>query len=86
MPACNLPDKVQDGPVGTEVALVRKNHQLFVGLLTHALACGQTNVFNILFNEGLSQLCRSGKSQSHHECTHDEPVDLKLGYQPEIQR
>ena len=48
-----------------------------------ALACNQTKVFNVSFNNGASSLTRRGSATSHHQLTHDEAIDAALGYQPE---
>jgi hypothetical protein len=82
--ACTVPGKTDGTPIGNEVAMAAGNHKLFTGLLTHALACGQTQIINVAYNEGTSGLRKTGNSQSHHECTHEEPVDQELGYQPDV--
>jgi hypothetical protein len=48
-----------------------------------ALACNQTRVFNMNFNNGASSLTKAGSTISHHQLTHEEQIDPKLGYQPE---
>jgi hypothetical protein len=82
--ACTVPGKTAESPMGTEIATVKANHQLFAGLLAHAVACGQTRVINVAFADATSSLRKVGGTQTHHECTHEEPVDPKLGYQPEM--
>jgi hypothetical protein len=82
--ACTVPGKVDDSPVGTEIEIVKTNHRLFAGLLAHALACGQTNVVNVAFSDATSSLRRAGGTQTHHEFSHEEPVDAQLGYQPTL--
>ena len=52
-------------------------------LLVMALACDQTRVFNMMFNNGASSLTRIGSTITHHQLTHEEVLDPKLGYQPE---
>ena len=84
MEACKLPGKASDTSVGTDVEYVKSNHKLFAGLLANALACGQTRVINIALINANSSLRRAGATQTHHEYTHEEPVDPKLGYQPEM--
>ncbi len=83
--ACAVPQK----PVGellpsAEVTTMQTNHRLFVQLIANAMACGQTRVANIALTEGLSTLRRSGNAVIHHTHTHEEPVDPKLGYQPNV--
>lgn len=80
--ACSVPGKTGDTPVGTEIEIVRTNQKLFAGLLAHALACGQTNVVNSALTNPDSSLRRAGGTQTHHEFSHEEPVDAVLGYQP----
>jgi hypothetical protein len=82
--ACKVPGKVEETPTGTEIATVKANHKLFADLLAHTVACGQTRVINIAFGDATSSLRKVGGTQTHHECTHEEPVDPKLGYQPEM--
>ena len=62
---------------------VTENHEVMVRLLAVALACNQTKVFNVSFNNGASSLTRRGSATSHHQLTHDEAIDATLGYQPE---
>src|SRR6185312_13810298 len=47
-----------------------------------ALACDQTRVFNMMFNNGASSLTRIGSTVTHHQLTHEEALDNTLGYQP----
>jgi len=82
--ACTVPGKVDTTPTGTEITTVKTNHKLFAGLLAHAFACGQTRVVNVAYANANSSLRKAGASQTHHEYTHEEPVDPKLGYQPEM--
>lgn len=69
---------------GAEISNSTTNHKLFATILTHAVACGQTQVFNLVFNAAISTLRESGSSQQHHELTHEEPIDPKLGYQAKV--
>lgn len=80
--ACTVPGKVDETQIGTEIDIVKANHKLFAGLLAHALACGQTQVINVAFSDATSSLRRTGGTQTHHEYSHEEPVDAQLGYQP----
>jgi hypothetical protein len=79
--SCTVPGKVDESPVGTEIEIVKNNHKLFAGLLAHALACGQTQVVNVAFADATSSLRRAGGTQTHHEFSHEEPVDAVMGYQ-----
>jgi hypothetical protein len=82
--ACSVPGKVDESPIGTEIEIVKTNHRLFASLLAHALACGQTQVVNVAFADATSSLRRTGGTQTHHEFSHEEPVDAELGYQPTL--
>ncbi len=82
--ACSVPSAVEEARPSTEIETATINHALFTKLLTHALACGQTRVANVVFGDALSTLRKRGGTQTHHEYTHEEPVDQKLGYQPEV--
>jgi hypothetical protein len=83
--ACAVPQTpVGELPPNAEVTTMQTNHRLFVQLIASALACGQTRVANIALTEGLSTLRRSGDAVIHHTHTHEEPVDPKLGYQPNV--
>jgi hypothetical protein len=82
--ACSVPGEVKENKPNIELPTVVKNHDLFAKLLAHALACGQTRVVNVALADGLSVICKIGGAQTHHQFTHEEPVDAKLGYQPEV--
>jgi len=60
-----------------------KTHDVLAELVVMALACNQTRVFNIALSTAASNLRRDGSAVSFHELTHEEPVDDKLGYQPQ---
>jgi hypothetical protein len=84
--ACRMPVKPDSTALGTEVAQVTGNHRLFAKLLAHALACDQTRVFNVMLTDGLSQLRFAGEANTQHLFTHEDPIDEKLGYQPNVVR
>lgn len=69
--------------VSGDIEDVVKNHELMADLMVMALACDQTRVFNMMFNNGASSLTRIGSTITHHQLTHEEVLDPKLGYQPE---
>ena len=81
--ACAIPKKANDSQQGTEIEQVAATHRLMTALLAMALACNQTRVFNMVFSPSTSSLRRSGESTNHHQLTHEELVDTKLGYQPQ---
>jgi hypothetical protein len=81
--ACLKPQLPAEGPVGLEINVAQGNHDAMARLLVMALACNQTRVFNMAFNNALSSLRRPGTAYTHHTLTHEEAVDQKFGYQPE---
>jgi hypothetical protein len=82
--ACSLPAKPPDTPVGGEVGEVTGNHRLFSRILAHALACDQTRVVNVMQTDGLSQIRFAGEANTLHLFTHEDPIDERLGYQPNV--
>jgi hypothetical protein len=81
--ACVVPKGSFEGPVpASEIDAVLANHKLFAKLLAYAVACDQTRVINTVFGDSTSSLRRTGSQMTHHIHTHEEPVDLALGYQP----
>lgn len=83
MLACKVVQPVADRPINAEIENVAVNHKLMTDLLVMALACDQTRVFNMMFNNGASSLTRIGSTITHHQLTHEEALDNRLGYQPE---
>ena len=81
--ACARPPAPGEESVGTELPQANSTHALMTDLLTFALACDQTRVFNMIFSWGLSALRIPGTSTDQHQLTHDERIDLELGYQPQ---
>src|SRR5579862_216896 len=81
LPACQSPSKPED-KVSSDIVDIVHTHQLFIRLIAHALACGQTHVFNVSVTQGLTNAHRAGDPFSNHSHTHEEPIDAKLGYQP----
>jgi len=81
--ACTKPEAVDPAVKGTLLITdAHATHLLFAKLIAHALACGQTNVFNLSFDGSLSNLRKAGDSMTYHQYTHEESVDPALGYQP----
>jgi hypothetical protein len=81
--ACRVPTAPVDGPMGLELPTAVANHTAMTQILTLALACNQTKVFNMAFNDALSSLRRPGTAYTHHTLTHEEPIDQEVGYQRE---
>lgn len=77
------PATMKDIDASTEIEAVTANHKLMVDLTVMALQCQQAKVFNMVFSPSASTLRKAGAADTHHMLTHQEPVDEKLGYQPE---
>lgn len=80
---CIVPRKPAERQVNAEIENVIKNHEIMADLLVMALACDNTRVFNLNFNNGASSLTKIGSTITHHQLTHEEPLDNRLGYQPD---
>ena len=65
-----------------QVETVAHSHKLLMEILTMALACNQTKIFNVVYSDAFSGLRRAGDANNHHTLTHEEETDPKLGYQP----
>lgn len=81
--ACTLPNEPGRAEIGPVWDVAVKNHRVLGQLLVSALACNQTRVFNLAFTSATSNLRQPGATMAHHNLTHVDPVDPKLGYQPE---
>ncbi len=82
-PNCKIPGKAPDEtPVGLDVELVTARHRAMSDMLVMALSCNQTKVFNMVYSDSASSLVRNGSERTHHILTHEEPIDPKLGVQP----
>ncbi|HEX4504775.1 MAG TPA: DUF1552 domain-containing protein [Alphaproteobacteria bacterium] len=81
--ACKVPGQPGATKVGTQIEDVIANHKLMAGLMAQALACNQTQVFNVMFGDATSSLRKAGNTTTHHQLTHEEPIDEKSGVQPE---
>lgn len=78
--ACHAPKALgEDIKIGTEVELVSSRHKAMASLVAMAVACDQTRVFNLYY--GGFDHTKLGYEKPHHACTHEEPIDEKLGYQ-----
>ncbi len=82
--ACVAGKQPEHIDAGHELSMVIKNHDLLAQVLVMALACNQTRVFNVALSESLSGVYRAGLDRTHHQMTHEEPIDEKLGYQPVV--
>ena len=87
--ACKVPKGLNleprdDAPPAAflEVETVKETHAVMTELLTMALACNQTRIFNMVYSDAFSGLHKAGETNTHHTLTHEEETDPKLGYQP----
>ena len=71
-----------DFKLGNEAPLLQKRHNMMTDLLAMAVACDQTRVINMAYSAMISNTIKPGYEKPHHTTTHEEPVDEKLGYQP----
>ena len=71
-----------NGQSFAQVEAVAESHAVLMQILTMALACNQTNIFNVVYSDAFSGLRRKGDANNHHTLTHEEETDPKLGYQP----
>jgi len=72
------------GKIGNDSPLVVQRHNMMSDLLAMAIACDQTRVINMAYSAALSNTLKPGYDKPHHTTTHEEPVDEKLGYQPNV--
>lgn len=85
LPSCSIPEigpEVQ-GRTTIDTAVM---HKQFATLVSHALSCGQTRVFNFSTGSPFSRLLLPDDPTTYHVLTHDEPVDPATGYQPRCKR
>jgi hypothetical protein len=81
--ACKAPTALkEDAKSGNEASLVFARHNAMADLLAMAVACDQTRVFNMCYSIGFANTTKPGYDKPHHTCTHEEPSDPTLGYQP----
>ena len=80
--ACVIAKEPGKHELGPTWDMAMNSHDLLGQLLVMALACNQTRVFNVALSNAGSNLRKAGDPVSHHELTHEEPVDEALGYQP----
>jgi hypothetical protein len=84
LPSCSMPANRGDGDADVDFLNILDTQKLFGELLAHALACGQTRVFHSLFTQSQPALRRPGRSEGHHQRTHEEPNDPALGFQADV--
>jgi hypothetical protein len=85
--ACVIPEKPDALPADRlasvrEMPNVIETHKIMSKLLAMAVACNQTNVFNMVFTDNFANVRKPGETYTHHLLTHSEVIDPSLGYQP----
>ncbi|MET0291723.1 MAG: DUF1552 domain-containing protein [Steroidobacteraceae bacterium] len=81
--ACHAPGALKGDPkMGVDVDMVQTRHRLLTDLMVMAVACDQTRVFNMAYSNAQANTVKEGYEKPHHTTTHEEPIDSKLGYQP----
>jgi hypothetical protein len=81
--ACHqvIPPK-EDPKTTVDSEVVAERHRMMTDLMVMAVACDQTRVFNMAYSAAFASTIKAGYEKPHHTCTHEEPVDQALGYQP----
>lgn len=81
--ACVAPPSINNDPkMGVDVEMVKTRHRLLTDLMVMAVACDQTRVFNMAYSNAQANTIKEGYEKPHHTTTHEEPIDARLGYQP----
>ncbi len=73
---------VEDPKTSVEASVVAQRHQMLTDLMVMAVACDQTRVFNMAYSAAFASTTKAGYEKPHHTCTHEEPIDQAIGYQP----
>ena len=79
--SCSVAVKGEDVATNDVVDNQANVNRLHSQILAHALACGQTRVFSSYAGTGTR---RAGSAMTFHIYTHEEEIDPKLGYQPNV--
>ena len=72
----------QDPKTTVDSEVVAERHRMMTDLMVMAVACDQARVFNMAYSASFASTVKAGYEKPHHTCTHEEPVDQSLGYQP----
>lgn len=72
----------EDPKVSVDASVVAERHRMLTDLMVMAVACDQTRVFNMAYSSAFASTTKAGYEKPHHTCTHEEPIDGALGYQP----
>ena len=81
--ACHPVTEPQEDPKSSvEASVVAQRHQMLTDLMVMAVACDQTRVCNMAYSAAFASTTKAGYEKPHHTCTHEEPIDQGIGYQP----
>jgi hypothetical protein len=80
MAACRKPERPAEGTPTIAIEDVQAAHDAFARILTLALACDQTRVINMSYSQAASEIRTKGTTFTHHILSHEEPLDVGLGY------
>jgi len=83
--SCERVDQVAGEPTaGLDTVKVADRHKVMTKLMTMAVACDQTRVFNMAYAGETAATTKAGYDKPHHTATHEELTDPTLGYQVEV--
>ena len=80
--ACAPKAGPKETKMNNDSPFVEERNRMMSDLLAMAVACDQTRVINMAYDEMSSNTVKPGYEKPHHTSTHEEPIDEKLGYQP----
>ena len=80
--ACAPKAGPKETKMNNDSPFVEERNKMMSDLLAMAVACDQTRVINMAYDEMSSNTVKPGYEKPHHTSTHEEPIDEKLGYQP----
>ena len=81
--ACHPVTEPQEDPkLSVEASVVAQRHRMLTDLMVMAVACDQTRVCNMAYSAAFASTTKAGYEKPHHTCTHEEPIDQGIGYQP----
>ena len=72
----------EDPKPSVEATVVAQRHRMMTDLMVMAVACDQTRVCNMAYSAAFASTTKAGYEKPHHTCTHEEPIDQAIGYQP----
>lgn len=79
--SCVVPPPPPETKRAGQIDIVNENSKLMAQITAMAVACNQTNVFNVVHTSATSEAYLPGDTSIYHSHTHDEPIDPKVGYQ-----